>query len=245
MKDMTDERRYDEQESAFILDRASADTTPEAVPARDSTDVARRPSRGLTLQQLQEIAAEAGISRDAVVRAATAVGRGDLVPTQRRTYVGLPVGVSRTIDIPRRVTDVEWDRIVVALRETFHARGRIDRSGTLREWRNGNLAALLEPTAHGHRLRLSTSKGDARLQLGFGAGSFLAGVVTGLPLWAGAAAGDALLSPILMAALGLTMIGRAAWMLPRWARTRESQMQSLADTVSRILEEGEDPAPSE
>jgi hypothetical protein len=243
---MTDERRYDEQESAFILDRASADSAPETSRAGDSSEVAIRPSRGLTLQQLQEIAGEAGISREAVARAATAVGRGDLVPTQRRTYVGLPVGVARTIDIPRRVTDVEWDRIVIALRDTFHARGRIDRSGTLREWRNGNLSALLEPTARGHRLRLSTIKGDARLQLGFGAGSLIAGIVTGLPLWLSIdpAAVAASWSPALMAVMGVGMIGRAALMLPRWARTRESQMQSLADTVSRILEEGEGTDPS-
>ncbi|MEP7345976.1 MAG: hypothetical protein ABI877_11940 [Gemmatimonadaceae bacterium] len=139
----------------------------------------------------------------------------------------------------RRVTDEEWDSIVVALRDTFHARGRIDRTGTIREWRNGNLAALLEPTANGHRLRLSTSKGDARLQLGFGTGALLAGAVTALQLLVGGASVNALGSSALMAAWGIAIIGRAAWMLPRWARTRESQMQSLADTVSRILEEGD------
>jgi hypothetical protein len=241
MNDMSDERRYDEQESAHILERASADAEPESGPAGAPGESIMRPPRGLTLQQLQDIGAEAGISRDAVARAATAVGRGDLVPTERRTYVGLPVGVARTIEIPRRVTDEEWDRIVVALRETFNARGRVDRMGTLREWRNGNLLALLEPTARGHRLRLSTTKGDARLQLGFGAGALLAGVATGLPLWlvSAAASADALWSPVLMATMGIGAMARAAWMLPRWARTRASQMESLAERVSRIVEEGE------
>lgn len=241
---MNDERRYDEQESAFILERASDDTEPETRPAGEPGEALTRPPRGLTLQQLQDIGSEAGISRDAVARAATAVGRGDLVPTERRTYVGLPVGVARTIEMRRRVTDEEWDRIVVALRETFNARGRVDRTGTLREWRNGNLLALLEPTARGHRLRLSTTKGDARLQLGFGAGSLLAGAATGIPLWlvGASAAADALWSPVVMAAMGIGAIARAAWMLPRWARTRASQMESLADRVSRILEEGDEKA---
>ena len=239
---MNDERRYDEQESAFILERASDDTEPETRPAGEPGEALTRPPRGLTLQQLQEIAAEAGISREAVARAASAVGRGDLVPTERRTYVGLPVGVARTIEMRRRVTDEEWDRIVVALRETFNARGRVERMGTLREWRNGNLQALLEPTARGHRLRLSTTKGDARLQLGFGAGSLLAGVMTGLPLWLVSAplSTDLVWSPAMMAAVGVGAIARAAWMLPRWARTRATQMESLAERVSRILEEGDE-----
>ena len=237
---MTDERRYDEQESAFILERASADAADETVAAGDDKALTRAP-RGLTLRQLQDIAGEAGISRDAVARAAASVSRGDLVPTERRTYVGLPIGVSRTVDFPRRVTDEEWDRIVVALRDTFAARGRVEGHGTLREWRNGNLTALLEPTARGHRLRLSTRKGDARGLLGFGAGSLIAGAVTGLPaLLLGAPLDFAPLLPsAIMAAVGLATIGRATWSLPRWARTREAQMESLAETVTRILEEME------
>lgn len=238
---MSDEHRYDEQESAFILERASADTTAESAQAGENEEALTRAPRGLTLRQLQDIAGEAGISRDAVARAAASVSRGDLVPTERRTYAGLPVGVSRTVDFPRRVTDEEWDRIVVALRDTFAARGRVERHGTLREWRNGNLTALLEPTARGHRLRLSTKKGDARGLLGFGAGSLIAGAVTGIPvLLLGAPLELAPLLPsAIMAAVGVVTMGHATWSLPRWARTREAQMESLAETVTQILEEME------
>lgn len=135
----------------------------------------------------------------------------------------------------------------MALRDTFAARGRVERHGTLREWRNGNLTALLEPTARGHRLRLSTRKGDARGLLGFGAGSLIVGAVTGLPaLFLGAPLDFAPLLPsAIMAAVGLATIGRATWSLPRWARTREAQMESLAETVTRILEEMEgEPEPA-
>lgn len=239
---MDTNRRFDEQESAFILERASADPGSEVAPSSDGDAAAARQPRGLTLRQLQEIAAEAGIDPEAVSRAAAAVGRGDLIPTERRTYVGLPVGVARTIDFPRRVSDEEWERMVVAFRETFRARGRLDRHGTLREWRNGNLQALLEPTARGHRLRISTSKGDARLLLGFGGGSLLAAVATGAPTWlAGASQVEPLASSLLLAAMGMAAIGRAAWMLPRWARIRASQMEALAERVTGILGEEDEP----
>ena len=114
--------------------------------------------------------------------AARAVERGDLVPTRQMTYVGLPIGVTRTIHLDRAVTDSEWERLVVALRETFQARGRIGQEGTLRHWSNGNLQALLEPTATGYQLRLSTIKRDARLLLGMGAAALVAVGVMSVPM---------------------------------------------------------------
>lgn len=236
---MPNDRRYDEQESAFILDRASAEPAPEHLLSAGDTPGEERQPRGLTLQQLQEIAVEAGLSPEAVARAAAAVERGDLVPTVQRTYAGLPVGVARTIDFARPVSDDAWDRIVVALRETFAARGRVSRHGSLREWNNGNLIALLEPTAKGHRLRLSTRKGDARALMGFGVGAVLTSALLTIPMWltsttAGPAAWG---SPALIALMGIGSIARAVWTLPSWARTRAAQMESLAETATRIIDE--------
>src|SRR6185369_2512687 len=72
----------------------------------------------------------------------------------------------------------EWDRLVVDLRETFDARGTIRSDGSLKQWTNGNLQALLEPTATGHRLRLRTVMGAARAQLTAGLGVLGVSVVT-------------------------------------------------------------------
>ena len=41
------------------------------------------------------------------------------------------------------------------------------REGSLRSWNNRNLTAMLEPTATGHRLRLSMRMGDASGMIGF------------------------------------------------------------------------------
>ncbi len=64
------------------------------------------------------------------------------------------------------------------LRETFDARGRLKAEGSFRQWTNGNLQALLEPTSSGHRLRLSTRKGDVKALVAVGIG--LLGAAAGM-----------------------------------------------------------------
>ena len=232
---MPTERRFNEEETAFILERAAAADADASDPGTSLTDSRRAPTGGMTIAQLQEIAAEVGLNSQAVEAAARAVERGDLVPTQQMTYVGLPIGVTRTIHLDRAVTDSEWERLVVALRETFQARGRTGQEGTLRHWSNGNLQALLEPTATGYQLRLRTIKGDARLLLGMGAAALVTTSVMSVPLLMSPTAPIKWLGPALLAIAGVASIARAVITLPRWARTRASQMEKLAATATRIL----------
>jgi len=237
---MSHDRRYDEAETAFILERASVDAPTDATSLVPTGERGDGP-RGLSLQQLQAIAAETGIAPEAIERAAAAVRRGDLVPTQRATYAGLPVGVSRTIDFAQPVSDETWDRLVVLLRETFSARGRVSRLGTLREWNNGNLIALLEPTPGGHRLRLSTRKGNAGAMVGLGSLSLVTSVAMSVPLWlaSGAVAPTAWWAPAVFALMGAANLAAAVVTLPRWARTRAAQMEALAERATRLVEEQE------
>src|SRR2546430_5906981 len=37
-----------------------------------------------------------------------------------RTFLGLRIGVARTVNLNRRLTDEEWERLVVQLREVFN-----------------------------------------------------------------------------------------------------------------------------
>ncbi|HLQ60061.1 MAG TPA: hypothetical protein VK113_11145, partial [Gemmatimonadales bacterium] len=152
------DRRYDDKEIAAIFRAATegAQSSPREVP-RDE---------GLTLADLQAIGREVGISSEAVARAAHAldVGGGPV----SRTLLGLPIGVARTVNLNRRLTEEEWERLVVQLREVFNARGRTRSDGSLRQWTNGNLQVLLEPTESGHRLRFGTLHGGARASIGAG-----------------------------------------------------------------------------
>lgn len=232
---MDDERTYDEDEVAQLLDRAAAQAA-----RRERVDDAAPPvlgSGGLTLAQVHEIAATVGIPADAVTRAAASVARGDLVPTARRTSFGIPVGVSRQVELPRQMTDVEFDRLVVRLRETFGAEGRVTREGTIRTWRNGNLRVALEPTAQGSRVRMSTVRGDASVQTQIGVGVLsLSAVLTGLLTLSPGAIHTSWGSVVVLAAAGIGLLARNVLTLPRWARARAQQMEQLSEVVAEIVD---------
>ena len=238
---MTTTRRYSESEIALILEHAGA--AQEKAQDATSNALSTTSGEGLTLEQLQDIGTEVGIAPEFVARAASAVARGDLVPTQQRTWLGLPVGVSRTIEFGRTVSDEEWDRIVVTLRETFEARGRLQRDGSFRQWSNGNLQALLEPTATGHRLRMMTRKGDVTSRVWLSA----IGLSVTTVLWSvlllrgGNVDTGALIATSAMGLAGALSLLSIGFQLPRWARTRAAQMESIASSTmepNRALPEG-------
>src|SRR5688500_2800958 len=231
------ERRYTEDEVATIFARAAEaqQAVRRQLPAGE----------GLTLADRRALRRAGGVR---TVAAARAVGRGfgirgELVdPAARsvdlqgseapRRFLGLPIGVSRTVELGRRLTDDEWERLVVDLRETFDARGRVAAEGSLRQWTNGNLQALLEPKATGHRLRLRTLMGRAR---GLMSAGIALGVGSTAILVASAAAGD--VAPALervgvMLAAGTGLFGMGAVQLPRWARLRRRQMEGVAARVA-------------
>lgn len=237
---MTNDRRYNEHEISLILEQAGAaheraQDTPSAALSVGARD-------GLTLVQLQEIAREVGIDPVFVTSAANAVASGLLVPTKQRTWLGLPIGIARTIDFGRNVSDDEWDRIVVSLRETFEARGKLQRDGTFRQWTNGNLQALLEPTATGHRLRLSTRKGNLTARVVLGGTAIIASSILWLDILSrgGDMGASAMFAPTIFGAFGIVSLLSIGLQLPRWARTRASQMETIAaDAINanRVLSE--------
>lgn len=214
---MTDGRRYSEEEVSAIFERAT-----EVQQVSRSQPV---PTEGMTLVELQEVGQEVGISPEAVADAAKALDRPAPGLGPRKRFLGLPIGVGRTVDLGRTMTDAEWDRLVVDLRETFDARGTVKVDGSFRQWTNGNLQALVEPTETGHRLRLKTFKGTAGPGVLFG----LVMLAMSAMQWFGAAAGiRGLVLSGLLAAMGAALIGATTLRLPGWARLREEQMEAIA-----------------
>jgi hypothetical protein len=219
------ERRYTEDEVARILERAAEAPLPDV---RDPSISGA--SRGLTLADLQAIGGDVGIPAAAIARAAEALGVAESTSSVR-TVFGLPLRVTHTVELGRRLSDDEWERLVVDLRETFDARGRVTSHGSLREWTNGNLQALLEPTdGGGHRLRLRTFKGNALGRIVGGVMMMGASATMLLVAAQASAFGDTGMVAAL-ATLGLAgagMFGAGALRLPAWARTRRQQMDALA-----------------
>jgi hypothetical protein len=215
-------RRYNDQEMTAIF-RAAAER--QEAPQGDVPG-----EEGLTLADLQAIGREVGIAPEAVAQAALALDVR--AGTSSWTFLGLPLGVARTVNLNRRLTDEEWERLVVQLREVFNARGATQRDGSLRQWTNGNLQVLLEPTETGHRLRFRTVHGAARASIRMG---ILLWVVAGA-LSVGSAIdgslGGAISSILPFLAGGAALIVSGALRLPRWARLRGKQMEALAAQIA-------------
>jgi hypothetical protein len=222
------QRRYNEDEVAAIF-KTAAEQQQAASNAASAggplTPLAS--SQGMTLAQLQDIGREVGIPDEMVARAAGALDR--LGQPSVRRFLGLPIGVGRTVELGRKLTDDEWERLVVDLRETFDARGRLKEEGSFRQWTNGNLQALLEPTTTGHRLRLRTIKSEAR--------PYLIGGVGMLAFTAYALLRGGGLAEMSFAIIGVGLIGWMAIRLPAWARERRQQMEEIATRLISVSPE--------
>jgi hypothetical protein len=109
----------------------------------------------------------------------------------------------------------------------FGAKGTVRAVGALREWTNGNLQALLEPSGTGHRLRLRTMKESARISMVTGLSLIgFAGVIAAAHAFGGPA-GNALPGIAILSLTGLGLFRSAALRLPGWARLRARQMEGF------------------
>jgi hypothetical protein len=218
------ERRFTDAEVAQIFERATSGHALQATHA----------SEGMTLAELQGIGQEVGIPADQITRAALSLSPDEAKSTQR--FLGMTTGVGHTVHLARKLTDEEWERFIVQARETFNARGTMSSQGSLRQWSNGNLQVLLEPTDAGHRVRFRTVKGDAPVTLSLGLLMSTAAVIgertavlTGVAHDVGLVVSLGVLGAVGLGALATTVLG-----LPRWARTRKAQMEELGVRVSAM-----------
>lgn len=219
------ERRYTDAEFRKIMELATSQ-----VPARPGS---RSAEAGLTLTEVQSIGSEVGVDPVAVARAAATLDAGiDKAP---RRSLGMPIEVGRVARLPRAPTDEEWDQLVAELRATFRARGEVVVQGGLREWRNGNLHASVEPAPGGHRLRLGTVKGDASGVNALGATGLVAGAVVFVSMLLAGEIAGAVVVPTIFGTAGASAFLANMVRLPRWADRRAEQMDHIIDRAHAIV----------
>lgn len=216
---MGPERQYNEEEVAAIFKQAAAD--------QESAQRQLPHGGGLHLAELEQIGKEAGITPEYIARAAATLDRIGPIPPPA-TSLGFPVSVARAVDLPGPLSDEAWDRLVADLRETFQATGEVRQDGSLRQWRNGNLHALIEPTDSGHRLHLRTLNGNARSMLLGGLVFFAINLAFMLIASFSGGVNPGTLLVALLSAVGLCSIGVAAYQLPGWRAERAQQMEAIA-----------------
>lgn len=219
------ERRYSEEEITEIFKQAT-----------EVQQQARRhlpAGEGMTLADLQAIGQEVGVPAELVAQAARSLDAEG--PPVTRRFLGMPLGVGRTVELDRWLSEDEWERLVVDLRQTFDARGVVRADGSLRQWTNGNLQVLLEPGAKGHRIRMRTYHEAARALMTGGAGAFAAAtVVTVMSSLAGTLSGKSLVGIGFLAMMGVAFLAVGSVRLSGWARLRLDQMKGIAARLTLL-----------
>jgi hypothetical protein len=216
------ERQFTDEEVAEIFKRASEEEHLAPVAAE---------GKGMTLPALQEIAREVGLSPESITRAARALD--PTAGTSSQKFLGLPLGVGRTVQLDHALSDREWDLLVADLRATFQARGKVTSDGSFRQWTNGNLQALVEPTPTGYRLRLKTMSANSRALMTLGLAGVGVAAATSIAMGIAGTLNPGVVSDVgFMATLGLGMFGLGALRVPGWARRRRDQMDEIASRLA-------------
>ena len=184
-------------------------------------------SLGLTMDELQSVGAEAGLDPAHVAAAARAVASGE-PDDGRETLVGLPVGVRRAATLEVPPSDAMWEHLVADLQDTFAARGKTERIGAARIWRNGNLRLTLSPFADGARLRFQTNRRDDTRGLLIGSAINAALSVFFAVTPAGSANTPWILAAVAAGLLVLAVVRQFAW-----TRARERQMDAVVARAQR------------
>jgi hypothetical protein len=218
------ERRYTDEEVAEIIAKAT-----EAQQSTQ-TKVNASAGAGLTLAELQDIGREVGIAPELMTKAARSIDQR--IESSSSRLLGLPIAIAESAHLKRTVSDAEWARVVSDLRVTFNATGRIRDEGPFKQWSNGNLRAILEPTEDGHRVRLQSMKADARAYMLGGLGLIGLAAVMGI---AALLLPGGNVTPVKAGQIGLfgaAILAVGAAQVPGWARRRREQMQAL---IARLM----------
>lgn len=226
------ERRYNDDEVARIFERAAESESAEVLPTERA--------HGMTLSEIQAVGAEVGLPPDRISSAAAELDAGGGGAIVSRAF-GRPIAVRHAVPLPRAPTDEEWEIILSDVRATFNAQGRTASSGPSRQWRNGNLHVVVEPTADGFRLRMGTRKGGASGQGMAGAILLVVGLIILASEYTAGIDGGEIASALAIALTGAALLGSQMLSLPAWAEKREDQMREIAARTTALLERPAEP----
>ena len=224
---MSSERRYNEKEIAAIFKQAASDFEKAQRDAHIGD--------GLTLKEIESIGKEAGISPEFIARAAAKVDSA-LVSAPEKKIAGLPIQVSRTIDLPGSFSDSDWDRLVVDLHDTFQVMGHVqnERSNRMRSWKTDSIQVYVEPAGEGYRLRMHSANSVDVIMLLFSSVFLFVSIMF---MIATIAKGkffvqmDDTVISLILTTLGLSVGAAGAFRLPGWYAKESEKIEGIIERV--------------
>jgi len=226
-------RRYNETDTDAILRRAAE---------LSAGSEERSAKRGLTIEEMEALAGEAGLDPELVRRAAREVA---IKRTQRAApLAGAPTRILLEKEIPGEISEEVWESMVGEMQGLFGAVGFASRVGRTRSW------SLAPTSVRGPQSRLvslsaTTQQGKTVLRMDESlsqlAGALFGGIVGGggggtTGIWMGIGMG-VLHSPI--AALSMVVLSvLSTYTLARtlFARTYRKRADELNDLLNRVAE---------
>lgn len=219
-------RIYSEREMNRILKRArELESKQDALPAY-----------GLTLEELQQIAAESGLDPRLVATAANELerrgGRGGFL-----TQLTGPLSIQQERTLPGELTEAQWEAMVAEIRQSYDAVGTPGKLGQTFEWtfRNPRGQQLqVSATPRDGKTHLRVYAHYARSALSFYAPLLSMALAIGINLSVAAdfpAAGGIAFSLALLASL--FMVARFAF--GHYAARQERKANRLLDRLERLM----------
>jgi hypothetical protein len=224
------ERRYDEKEMAELL-RLAAELQGEG-PLGTPSKV------GLTLSEIERLAAEVGLDPSNISLAASRLDA--LSPRKRKFHFwGAPTRDSWEQSAPGAIGDAEWEEAVAEARRHFGGPGKIGAIGASREWTGGTdySSATLSVIQRDDRVKVRANldqEGGFALLWTIAAVCALLGSLIAWPIVGKHATGAFLPSLILYNSVVYGLTWRA---VQRMSRRNEAKVTALLNAVTDIAQQ--------
>ena len=126
---------YNEKEIGAILKRA----------AEMSLSESGSNAAGLSMEELQQVGAEAGLDPDLILRAAAEMHQGDT--RRKRNFFGGPTNYAKDFVLEGEVDAATWEEMLSAIRSTFKDPGVVSMRENVFEWTSQSETEKAQVTA--------------------------------------------------------------------------------------------------
>ncbi len=183
---------YNEKQIGAILKRAAEMSLDESGPN----------AAGLSIEELQQVGAEAGLDPDLILKAAAELQQSG--PERTKNFWGGPISYANDFVLDGEIDSATWEEMIGAIRSTFKDPGVVSTRENVFEWTSQSETEKSQVTAH-------VANGKTKVTL------FWAEPVVAVPMYIPTIIGTIISLPIVFESLELSGFPAAAVILSTFA----------------------------
>lgn len=197
---------------------------------------------GLTLNELEDIAREAGLDVAMLRQAAIELDSSPMQSSVAEKLAGAPARIVLEVTLPYEADESQFASLLSAIEDAFGAGGHVGQVGRTFTWSTGQ-----RQSGRTGQVRVAVARGETQIRIeeGYGPlmgglfGGVLGGVGGGVGLGAAPAVGMALGLPVLAVGLPIVVIGGSYWGVRAGFRSfvarRRRALEQLLNHLSQAL----------